>query len=144
MFSDNAEPMYMFRASPIAPFELPSIFRWFGTREGGFLLRQTLGEPVSCGAGDSRRENQLQDNAKPGTERDLHVGTGRCGHPLTLAAIFNSFFSLKSSDLYAANDNPGKRTIGFDFQYRLPHLRNWLTLYASGLLPEDDPTLLLT
>jgi hypothetical protein len=67
---------------------------------------------------------------------------GGAGRPLTLAAIFNSFFSLKSSDLYAANDNPGKRTIGFDFQYRLPHLRNWLTLYASGLLPVDNPTLL--
>src|SRR5580658_2809015 len=30
LFSDNAEPIYMFRASRVAPFRLPWIFRWLG------------------------------------------------------------------------------------------------------------------
>jgi hypothetical protein len=42
--------------------------------------------------------------------------------------------------LYPANTNPGKRTGGFEFTYKVPHLRNWLTLYDDGLLPEDNPT----
>jgi hypothetical protein len=29
--------------------------------------------------------------------------------------------------------DPGKRTGGFDFSYRIPGLRNWLTLYASSM-----------
>jgi hypothetical protein len=65
---------------------------------------------------------------------------GGTGRPLTSGALFNSFFSARSSDYYPAYDNPGKRTLGFDFVYRPPHIRNWLTLYADALLPEDNPT----
>jgi hypothetical protein len=62
------------------------------------------------------------------------------GRPLTLGAVFNSFFSVQSSDLYPPSRNPGKRTIGADFSYDLPHLRDSLQFYANGLLPEDNPT----
>jgi hypothetical protein len=34
---------------------------------------------------------------------------GGAGHPLTLATVFNSYYSWKSSDPYRANDNPGER-----------------------------------
>jgi hypothetical protein len=37
-----------------------------------------------------------------------------------------------------AND-PGKRTGGFDFNYKVPYLRNWLTIYADSL-SDDDPS----
>ena len=142
LFSDNAEPIYMFRASPIAPLELPSIFRWFGPAKADFFFGKLSGNQFP--AGPVIHGERISFKTTPNLELSATFTSelGGAGRPLTLAAIFNSFFSLKSSDSYAANDNPGKRTIGFDFQYRLPHLRNWLTLYASGLLPEDNPTLL--
>jgi hypothetical protein len=48
--------------------------------------------------------------------------------------------ALHSSVEYPANRNPGKRTIGLDFSYRLPHLRNWITLYGDALVPAVNPT----
>lgn len=142
MFSDNAEPIYMFRASPVAPFELPSILRWLGPGKVDFFFGALAGNQFP--AGPVIHGTRISFKKTPNLELSAVFTTelGGAGRPLTLAAIFNSFFSLKSSDYYAANDNPGKRTIGFDFQYRLPHLRNWVTLYANGLLPEDNPTLL--
>jgi hypothetical protein len=61
---------------------------------------------------------------------------GGVGRPLTPGAIFNSFFSTTSSDSYAANRSPGKRTIGASLAYDFPDLQ----FYANGLLPEDNPT----
>jgi membrane-associated phospholipid phosphatase len=142
LFSDNAEPIYMFRASPIVPLELPWIFCWLGPAKVDFFFGKLSGNqfpprPLIHG-------ERISFKGTPNLEWGLAFTTemGGVGRPLTLGAIFNSFFSVASSDTFAANDNPGKRTIGFDFQYRLPHLRNWLTLYANGLVPEDNPTLL--
>jgi hypothetical protein len=39
---------------------------------------------------------------------------------------------------YAANNSPGKRTGGFDLSYKVPFVRNWLTIYADSLT-SDDP-----
>jgi hypothetical protein len=33
-------------------------------------------------------------------------------------------------------NDPGKRTGGFDFNYRVPFVRNWLSIYADSL---SDP-----
>ena len=43
-----------------------------------------------------------------------------------------------SANETSAND-PGKRTGGFDFNYRVPYLRNWLTIHADAL-STDDPS----
>ena len=59
--------------------------------------------------------------------------------PLTPAAVFNSYFGLRNSDTYAANANPGKRTGGFDFSYRLPLMRDWVTLYGTLFRPMTFP-----
>jgi hypothetical protein len=59
---------------------------------------------------------------------------------LTPAAIFNSYFSFRSSgEGYNSNNNPGKRTGGFDFSYRLPFVRKWLSLYTEAI-SSDDPS----
>jgi len=140
MMSDNAEPMYMFRARPTESFELPSIFRWLGPMKTDFFVGQLAGNefpprPLVHG---------VKITAK--VTRDLEVSFmatsefGGVGRPVTFGAIFNSFFSVRSSDTYPASRNPGKRTAGGDLTYTLPPLRHWLTMYTNGLLPEANNT----
>lgn len=137
IFSDNAEPIYMFRANRIAPFTLPWIFRrlgpmkidaFFGKLSGNEFPPRPLihGEKISF---------KPIANLEIGFSRLAEFGG--VGRALTPAAIFNSYFSVHESNLYGPNDNPGKRTAGFDFSYRVPFLRNWLTVYTNSLSPDD-------
>jgi len=64
---------------------------------------------------------------------------GGVGRALTFGSLFNTYFSMKSSVWYPAWDNPGQRNGGFDFDYRIPGLRNWLTVYGTAM-SRDDPT----
>ena len=77
------------------------------------------------------------ENLEVGFSRTAEFGGA--GRPLTPAAFFNSYFSYTSSGSYGANDNPGKRTGGFDFSYRIPFVRNWLSLYTDSI-STDDPS----
>ena len=139
LFSDNAEPIYMFRASRPVPFELPWIFRrlgpmkldlFFGKLSGNEFPARPLihGEKISF---------KPTPNWEIGVERTSEFGG--VGRALTLGAIWESYVATKTSFDYPTSRNPGKRTIGFDFSYRVPHLRDWLLLYADGLLPESNP-----
>ena len=140
MLSDNAEPFVMFRARDTVAYVLPWIFRHLGPTKVELFMGQLAGNqfpprPLLHGQ---------KVSLKPTTYLELGFSTtsefGGVGRPITAAAIFNSYFSFKSSDLYPANANPGKRTLGFDFSYQIPHLRDGLTLYADGLLPEANNT----
>jgi hypothetical protein len=141
IYSNNAEPNYMFRASRTTPFTLPWIFRWLGPMTtdafygklsgNGFPPRPLIhGEKISF---------------KP--TPDLEFGftrlaeMGGVGRALTLKAIFNSYTSRKESLYYNSNDNPGKRTGGFDFTFRVPHVRHMLVLYMDSLSPDDETPL---
>jgi Capsule assembly protein Wzi/PAP2 superfamily len=142
MFSDNAEPIYMARASRVAPFTLPWIFHWLGPMKWDVFVGKLSGNefpprPLIHGEKISFKPTP---NLEVGFSRVVEFGG--VGRPITPAAIWNSYTSFsKSSALYAFNNNPGKRTGGADFSYRVPYLRNWLTLY-SGSLADDDPSAL--
>jgi Capsule assembly protein Wzi/PAP2 superfamily len=138
VFSDNAEPIYMFRASRIAPFTLPWIFgrllgpmkldAFFGKLSGNeFPPRPVIhGEKVSF---------KPTKNLEFGFTRMAEFGG--VGRALTPAAVFNSYFSLRNSIYYASNANPGKRTGGFDCSYRLPLMRDWVTIYTDAISADD-------
>ena len=140
MLSDNAEPLYMFRASPSEPFELPSVLSWLGPMKTDFFFGTLAGNqfpprPLIHGVKISFKRTRNLEMSFVFTSE-----FGGVGRPLTLGAIFNSFFSVTSSDLHGPFSNPGKRTLGFDFAYKFPQIRNWLTLYANFLLPEANNT----
>jgi hypothetical protein len=58
------------------------------------------------------------------------------GRPTTPKAIWLSYTTLTNSVFYGAI-NPGKRTAGFDLNYRIPYLRDWLTIYADSLTTDN-------
>ena len=130
----------MFRARPMEAVVLPSILRWLGPMKGDFFFAKLSGNeyparPLIHGLKLTAKRTRYLEASLLATSE-----LGGVGRPLTLGAIFNSFFSTKSSDLYSVSRSPGKRTIGSDFTYAIPHLRDRLQIYANGLLPEDNPT----
>jgi hypothetical protein len=49
-----------------------------------------------------------------------------------------SFFSFSAAgSAEGTRDSPGARFGAFDFSYRLPYLRNWLTLYCDSEVHDD-------
>lgn len=140
VLSNNAEPMLMFRASRENPFVLPWIFHWLGPMKvqaffGKLSGNQFPPRPLFHG---EKLTIKPTENLEFGISSTAEfAGVGRA---LTLAAIWNSYFVFNQSSVYyPAYKNPGKRTGGVDFSYRVPFLRNWLTVYADSLSP-DDPS----
>jgi hypothetical protein len=78
--------------------------------------------------------------------RNLEIGFERTaiwggkGHvPITVHSFLKSFFSFQNvpvAEKFSRND-PGARFGEFDFSYRLPFVRNWLTIYTDSLSHDD-------
>ena len=139
IFSDNAEPIYMFRVSRTAPFRLPWVLSYLGPMKIDAFVGKLSGNqfPPRPAIHGEKISFKPTKNVEFGFTRMAEFGG--VGRPLTLGAIWHSYTSVKESDLYAANDNPGKRTAGLDFSYRLPFVRDWATLYFEAL-SSDDPS----
>lgn len=139
IFSDNAEPIYMFRANRIAPFEFPGIFRRLGPVKLDLFVGKLSGNqypprPLIHGEKISLKPTP---NLELGFSRTSELsGVGR---PLTFLSLFRSYTMFTSGAGEPPNQNPGKRTGGFDATYRVPYLRNWLTIYGDSL-SDDDPS----
>jgi capsule assembly protein Wzi/PAP2 superfamily protein len=137
IFSNNAEPIYMFRASRTIPITLPWIFHWLGPMKTDAFFGKLSGNqfpprPLIHGEKISFKPTP---NLEFGFSRLAEMGG--VGRAITPAAIFNSYTSTRESIFYKSNANPGKRTAGFDFSYRIPYLRNWLTFYTDSLSSDD-------
>ena len=133
MLSDNAAPMYMFRAAPEESLEIPLLSRFLGRFKTDFFVGKLSGNqfparPLIHGEKISFKPTQ---NLEIGFSRLVEFGGA--GRPLTAGAIWNSYASVKSSVNYRAAVSPGKRTSGFDVSYRLPFVRNWASVYADSL-----------
>ena len=139
LFSDNASPLRMFHIDRVSPFRLPWIGRWlgpmrwdafFGKMQGNLLAPAPFfhGEKISF---------KPTPNLEFGFTRTVEVG-GQ-GRPFTLERLFLTYFSATSYFQKPGNKDPGKRDGGFDFSYRVPLLRQWLTVYNDSL-SADDPS----
>lgn len=139
LFSNNAEPIYMFRLSRVRPFTLPWIFRYLGPMKIDLFVGRMRGndfpsDPIFHGEKVTFKPTR---NLELGFSRTTEFGGD--GRAMTLGAIWHSYVAYVSSVNYGANENPGHRVGGFDFSYKLPFVRNWLTLYADSMT-SDDPS----
>jgi hypothetical protein len=140
LFSNNAAPIMMFRANNIVPFQLPWIFHHLGPMKLDLFFGKLTGQnqvpqrPLIHGEKISFKPTK---NLELGFSRTVEMGG--VGRPLTLGHAWLSYFSFTSPTSETPNTDPGKRTGGFDFSYRLPFVRNWLTLYSDSLA-DDDPS----
>jgi Capsule assembly protein Wzi/PAP2 superfamily len=145
-FSNNIQPINMFRINRTTPLKLPSILGWLGPMRAEFFLGQLDGQVfVLTPAGFVGHFGQTL-NPQPFINgqyigfkptRNFEFGFFRTtiyggpGYPLTWHTFARSLVSSENQLLGAAN-KPGNRTSALSFSYRLPHLRNWLTFYGDG------------
>jgi hypothetical protein len=157
MFSDNAQPLRMFRVNRVTPFTLPSFLGLLGPMRLEAFIGQYSGyEFLNAPSGLVGQYDQSLNpqpiihgeriSFKPTS--NLEIGLSRTtdyggpGYPLTLHSFLRSVFS--TGNTYAGNPNkPGSRRSGMDFSYRIPGLRNGMTFYAEGLAEHDEITPLL-
>src|SRR5467141_178431 len=145
--SYNAPPIKMFHINRITPLELPHFLHWLGPMRTEFFFGQLTGhEFILNPSGFVGQYGQFLDpqpfihgqlisfKPTPNFEFAFYRTTifGGPGYPLNFHHLISSLFTTGNSAAGSA-DKPGKRTSGLNFSYRLPYLRNWLTLYADGL-----------
>jgi hypothetical protein len=126
-FSANAEPTENVKVSTVSPIRLGRV----GVRAEFVLGR--LGGPWFNA---QKVSFQLTRNLEMGFTRwSIFWGAG---HPATVGSLLRNFWSFDSPAGPGRTD-PGDRKAGFDFRYRVPGLRNWLTLYTDSY-SDDDPS----
>jgi membrane-associated phospholipid phosphatase len=139
LMGDNAEPFYMLRVTRAVPFTVPLLGAlrydaFFGRLAGhSFPPRPFIhGEKISF---------KPTENLELGFSRTATFA-GEGFQPLTAHTFAKSFFDVGSNASATANlaqNDPGDRRGGFDFSYRVPFLRNWLSIYSDSIA-DDDPS----
>ena len=149
LFSTNAEPILMLQLNRVKPFKLPLLgptrltylvgriggYHWLNSSISGFTgsWTQTLSDqPFIIGE---------KVSFKPTSNMEFGISatalTAGSGVPFNLHKVLQSSFSNSNGNPGTTSD-PGDRRGGFDFTYRIPKLRDWLTIYADGFT-DDEP-----
>ncbi len=154
LWSNNAEPVYMLRVDQTHPGKLPSILGrllgayrtefWVGKLTGHHWVdtqNPALGREFSIGRSLPQQPlvNGFKINFKPTPNFEFGVGrTGVFGgpdFPITLSSVRHSLFSASNS--VGPGRDPGDRRSTFDFSYRIPGFRKWLTLYDDSFVEDE-------
>lgn len=140
-FSSNAEPTQNFRISMIHPVRLPGFLGRLGGIRGEFAIGKLGGQQYTRRPwfNAQKLSFRLTENLEMGFTRwSIFWGVG---HPITLRSLARNLVSANSQSPSGALDpaDPGDRKGGFDFRYRVPGLRKWLTLYSDSYC-DDDPS----
>lgn len=141
MLSDNATPFYMLRINRTIPLYIPGISKLLGPLRYDNFFGKLAGNEFPVGPfmyGD-KLTFQPTENLELGFSRTTIFGG--VGHaPITFGEFGHSFFNFNdvpASEKFSTRD-PGARHGGFDFSYKLPYLRKWLTLYSDSIA-HDEP-----
>lgn len=147
VMSNNAEAMPMVLLDRVSPVTLPLLgamrTEFFLSRVGGTNFLR-LG-PTFTLVGDAAHSLSSQPyiwgaygSFKPTVNFEFGVGItsmiAGLGRPLNLQTFLHSLSSSGNGQPV----DPGDRRTEFNFSYRVPGLRNWLTLYADSFA-EDEP-----
>ena len=159
-YSNNAENIYSFRINRVEPLHIPLLSRLTGPFRYDFLVGSLRGHtfmpnpayvanpspnlPNVINPGDpwvhvEKISFRPTDNLEFGFERTVIWG-GQGHAPITIKSFLRSFFSTTAGACpgnKCGPDDPGARFGAFDFSYRLPFVRNWLTLYTDSEVHDD-------
>jgi hypothetical protein len=152
-YSNNAENIYSFRINRIEPLDIPLLSRLTGPFRYEFLIGGLRGHTYM--PPDAANDNLIVNPGDPWVHvekisfrptENLEFGFERTtifgghGHgAINLKRFLKSFFSFASPapEVKQGPDDPGARFGSFDFSYRVPFVRNWLTLYADSEVHDD-------
>lgn len=140
LWSNNAEDIYDFEINRVDPLHIPLLSKLLGPFRYDFFVGSLKGHtyPNHPWVHVEKVSFKPTPNLEFGFDR--MVIWGGAGHePITLHTFLKSFFSFQNvsaSEKLSAAD-PGARFGTFDFSYRLPFLRRWVTLYTDSLVHDD-------
>ncbi len=148
LLSDNAAPIPMFRIDNVSPFEIPLLSRLLGPVRMDFFVGQLSGQRWEFDPPNPHllgptfhpqpfiHENKI--SFKPTENLEFGMGVtaifGGPGLPFTWNEFVRSYYVHKQT---IQAGNPAKRFSEFDFSYRIPGLRNWLTIYNDSLVGDE-------
>jgi hypothetical protein len=129
------------RISVMHPFRLPGFLKYLGDIRGEFVMGKLGGQTYTWRPWFNAQKVsfKLTENLEMGFTRwSIFWGVG---HPATVSSLIRNFISFNSplGDAGIGANDPGDRKGGFDFRYRIPGLRNWLTVYSDSYC-DDDPS----
>jgi hypothetical protein len=139
-WSNNAENVWSFRINRVEPLFIPFISRVSGPIRYDFFVGPLKGhnDPVSPWVHSEKISLKPTPNIEFGLQRTVIWG-GKGHEPITFGTFWHSFYSISDTngaEKYGPHD-PGARFSAFDFSWRLPYLRNWLTLYTDSEVHDD-------
>lgn len=153
IFSNNAAPIPMVRASQVSPAKLPSIFGWLGLVHSDFFFGHLEGYhyvhvpgPNFPVVGNAQHTldpqpfiygSDLTFSPTPNLQFGVMLTTVFAGEtrPLTFGTFFHTFSMVGNSQAV----DPGDRRSGFMVRYALPGLRDRVILYDDAMT-EDEPS----
>ena len=146
LLGNNAEPLLAVKIDNVSPYHFPLLSKLLGEARSEYFLGRLDGHEFEwdvdhlLGPGNIHPQPFIQGfklNFKPTSNLELGAGFTAMfagpGLPFTFHNFLRTFFS------HTANTatNPGKRTVNFDFSYRIPGLRKWLTVYHDSLAVDE-------
>lgn len=154
IYTNNAAPLNnMFTVNRVSPFQLPWLFRYLGDVRFEAFIGQMTGlqfqTTVYSGATSIAVLGQYGKNLRPQPflsgeklsfklTQNFEFGMSKTtvyggpGNPLTLATFLDSTFGR-----HVHGDVLGDGRTTADFSYRIPGVRNWVTLYGEAF-SEDE------
>lgn len=153
-WSTNAEAPYTFEINRVEPLYVPLLSRLTGPFRYEFFVGSLKGHtfPNDPWVHMEKISFKPTHNLEVGFERTvIWGGKGHgcldattntivpCDEPITLHTFLKSFFSIQNvtaAEKFSRND-PGARFGSFDFDWRLPFLSHWVTLYSDSIVHDD-------
>lgn len=150
ILSNNAAPVTMLRVTQTGGTALPGLFRLLGPIRSEAFIGRLEGHEfvfmpptyrVLAGSYGTLLDPQPYIHGEklslhPTANLDLAVSLtavfGGQGVPVTMRNFYRTYSNTQRPQ------NNGDRKTGFEFRYRVPGLRNWLTLYNDSIA-EDEP-----
>ena len=150
LFSTNAEPVMMLKIESASPLQIPLLSRIFGPAHTEFFLGQLGGHEFEIngttllGPGDIDPQPYIHGSKisfRPTDNLEFGMGFtaqfGGPGLPFTWDNFIRTFYVHNETGPTSSNANPAKRISAFDFTYRIPGVRNWLTFYNEAMVVDE-------
>jgi membrane-associated phospholipid phosphatase len=146
LMSTNAEPLLMLRIDQVSPVHIPGISRILGPVRTQFFLGEVSGQHWVFSDGKLFGPNLgtqpyihgTKFSFKPTTNLEFGMGAtvlfGGPDLPFTWHNFLRTFYA---NAVPGTASDAGDRRSTFDFSYRVPRLRDWLTIYADSLVEDE-------
>ncbi len=150
LLSNNAESFFMLKLDAVSPYRIPLLSEVLGPVRTEYFIGQLSGAQFELngtallGPGNIKPQPFLDGfkiSFKPTDNLEIGMGATAMfagpGLPFTWSNFIKTFYSHTNEGPTVNGNNPAKRASAADVTYRIPHLRDWLTVYCDSLAVDE-------